>query len=377
MSIVRPPNPPTYSKLEGLFLIFSPPLDYLKIFYDILLESVPYVILCFQKGTTMRVVSGIQPTGTIHLGNYFGALKHWVDLQNKGHECFYFIVNQHAITMPQDPKALATSTLEVAAVLLAVGLDPAKSTIYVQSDVPQHAQLAWVLNCLAPMGQMERMIQYKEKSQDDPGSASLGLFAYPVLQSADILLFKANLVPVGIDQAQHLELTRILAEKFNSSFKELFPLPKTLHTEVTKVVGLDGSAKMSKSKNNYLGLVEDEKVLWEKLRVAATDPARVTRKDPGNPFICNIYSLHKLFSDNNMLNWVVDGCQSAKIGCIDCKQGLFKNINAALSPIRAAYHEWMQKPDELRHILHEGARKAQKEAQKTLDEVYQAIGFNY
>jgi len=212
----------------------------------------------------MRVFSGIQPTGTLHLGNYFGAVKHWVTLQNQGHECFYAIVDQHAITIPQDRETLQQHTLELAATLLACGIDPDKSTLFVQSHVPSHSQLAWILSTLAPMGHMERMIQFKEKSEKNPNALNLGLFSYPVLQAADVLLYQTDTVPVGKDQAQHLELTRYLAEKFNNRFGNLFPIPETLHTKTLKVVGLDGTDKMSKSKNNYIGLTESSDTLWKK-----------------------------------------------------------------------------------------------------------------
>lgn len=325
----------------------------------------------------MRVCSGIQPTGMVHVGNYFGALVNWLKMQQEGHECFFFIANQHAITLPHDPLFLPSNIISLAATLFAIGLDPSKSTIFVQSDVPAHAQLAWVLQCLAPMGQMERMVQFKEKSEQNPASSNTGLFTYPILQAADILLYKANVVPVGIDQAQHLELTRLLAHKFNTSFKPLFPEPTTLHTQTIKVVGLDGGAKMSKSKNNYIGLVEDEKTIWKKLSVATTDPARITRKDPGNPLICNVYSLHTLFSSPQDLEWVVEGCTQAKIGCLDCKGRLFTNMNAFLKPIRERYHEWMAQPEKICVALAQGAAKANKVAQATLEEVYDAIGFRY
>jgi len=323
----------------------------------------------------MRVFSGIQPTGVVHLGNYFGAFVNWIQLQEEGNECFYSIVNQHAITIPQDPEKLRHTTVELAAVLLAVGLD--KSTIFVQSDVPAHAQMAWVLNCLAPMGEMKRMIQFKEKSEKYPDSVTIGLFSYPILQAADIMLYKTNLVPVGVDQAQHLELSRTLVKKFNETFKPIFPEPKTLHTKTTKVVGLDGSAKMSKSYNNYIGLVEDEKKIWTKLAPAVTDPARVKKTDPGNPNICNIYSLHKLVSDKGDLKWVEDGCKNAKIGCIECKKKLFENLKKQLNPIREKYLELINKPKYLKEILKEGGCKANKIAQQTLEEVYDLIGFKY
>ena len=322
----------------------------------------------------MRVFSGIQPTGLVHLGNYFGALRNWVKLQNEGNDCFYSIVNHHAITLPQDPDKLREWIFDLACVLLAVGLDPEKSTIFVQSDVPAHTELAWVLNCIAPMGQMERMIAFKEKAKEG-AQVSLGLFAYPVLMAADILLYKTDLVPVGIDQAQHLELARILAEKFNRDYSDIFKVPKTLHTETTKVVGLDGTAKMSKSKNNFIGLTESEDEIWEKLRVAATDPARIRRTDKGNPEICNIYSLHKLFSSIEDQNWVKKGCSTAEIGCIECKKKLLENMFAHLKPIRESYLEWKAQPEKVREILAAGAAKAQAVAQVTLDEVYTAIGY--
>ena len=325
----------------------------------------------------MRVLSGIQPTGTLHLGNYFGALVNWVKLQNEGNDCFYSIVNLHAITRPQGPVQLKKYPLEVAATLLAAGIDPEKSTLFVQSDVPAHTQFTWVLQCLAPLGVMERMIQFREKSEKTPEAINAGLLAYPILQAADILLYKPDLVPVGIDQAQHLELARELARKFNNRYKPIFSEPQTLHTETTKVAGLDGKAKMSKSYNNYIGLTESSEQIWEKLRPAATDPARVTRNDPGNPFICNIYKLHTLMSSKKEVDYVIDGCQTAKIGCIDCKKVLFTNMDKLLEPIRDKYHEWMKNPDRIREVLSDGANKAQAVANETLEEVYEVVGFRY
>ncbi|MBD3231629.1 tryptophan--tRNA ligase [Candidatus Dependentiae bacterium] len=325
----------------------------------------------------MRVVSGIQPTGVAHLGNYFGAFANWIELQNAGHECFYFIANQHAITIPQNNEILKKNTLEITAIMLAVGLDPKKSTIFIQSDIPVHTQLSWILSCLSPIGEMERMVQFKEKSKIDPSATNLGLLSYPTLQAADILIYKADLVPVGIDQAQHLELTRLLARKFNNTYKSIFKEPKTLHTKTTKVVGLDGAAKMSKGLNNYIGLVEDEKTIWKKLSVAMTDPARKRKTDPGNPAICNIYILHKLFSSQKDLDWVVDGCTNAKIGCIECKKKLFENIIKLTNPIREKYLKLINNPNDLKDILSIGAKKATIIAQQTMDEVNALVGFKY
>jgi tryptophanyl-tRNA synthetase len=325
----------------------------------------------------MRVFSGIQPTGILHLGNYFGVIANWVKLQNAGNECFYSIVDQHAITQPQDPETLRANTLQMAATIIACGIDPEKSTLFVQSDVPEHAQLAWILTCLAPMGQMERMIQFKEKSEKKPSAVNVGLFSYPILQAADILLYKTDLVPVGIDQAQHLELTRDLAEKFNRTYKPLFSAPKTLHTNTTKVIGLDGKNKMSKGLDNYIGIIEEKERNWNKLRVAATDPARVMKKDPGTPEICNVYSLHNLFSPKTDIEWAQQGCKTAGIGCIECKKKLFENMEQTLLPIRKRYQELMAKPEELRALLHSGASKARAVAKETLAEIYDAIGFRY
>jgi tryptophanyl-tRNA synthetase len=325
----------------------------------------------------MRVCSGIQPTGVFHLGNYFGALVNWVQMQQEGHECFFFIANQHAITLPQNPVELKKQTLNAAATILASGIDPEKSTLFVQSDVPEHTQLAWILNCLAPMGQMERMIQFKEKSEKNPASTNVGLFSYPILQAADILLYKADTVPVGVDQAQHLELSRILAKKFNTTYKEIFPEPKTLHTKTTKIMGLDGKNKMSKSLNNYIGLTEDPKDIWAKVKTAATDPARVKKTDPGNPEICNVYSLHKLFSTEDDKKWVIDGCTSASIGCVECKKKLFENMETFLKPIREKYNSLIQDQKKLKEVLDAGAQKARTVAKETLAEVYDAVGFKY
>ncbi|MFH1644703.1 MAG: tryptophan--tRNA ligase [bacterium] len=325
----------------------------------------------------MRIVSGIQPTGIVHLGNYFGTLTNWVKLQNEGNECFWFIADQHAITIPQKPKELKKSILDVAATLLTIGLDPEKSTIFVQSDVPEHSQLNWVFNCLTPVGLMEGMIQFKEKSKQENKNANIGLFTYPILMAADILLYKADAVPVGVDQSQHMELTRDIVKKFNNYYGEFFKEPKTLHTPVTKLLGLDGKAKMSKSLNNYIGITEDTETIWKKLATAATDPARVKRTDPGNPDKCNIYTLHKLFSPQQDLDWVNFGCRNATIGCIDCKKRLYENMMKQLNPIREKYIELINKPERIKAILKNGAEKAQKIACKNLAEIYDLVGFKY
>jgi len=326
----------------------------------------------------MRILSGIQPSGQLHLGNYFGAIYNWVRLQNKGEDCFFFIADLHAQTVPYDAAARPGVMLELAATLLACGVDPKKSTLFIQSQVPQHTHLAWILSCLAPFGEMERMVQFKEKSEMNPAAVNVGLFAYPILQAADILLYRPDMVPVGIDQAQHLELTRTLAHKFNNRFcpegEPLFKEPQTLHSTTIKVLGLDGQRKMSKSYNNYIGLTESEESIWEKLRHAATDPARVRRTDPGNPDVCNVFSWHTLFSPKEVQEERAEGCRTARIGCIDCKKTLFTYMNELLRPIRERHAELMQRPDYVRDVLHEGAVKARRVAAETMEKVERLVG---
>jgi len=329
----------------------------------------------------MKICSGIQPSGRVHLGNYFGAIANWLRLQKKEeNDCHFFIADLHAHTQPQDGNVLAKTTLELAATLLAAGLDPEKTTFFVQSDVAQHTQLAWILNCLAPFGEMERMVQFKEKSEANPSAVNVGLFSYPILQAADILLYQTELVPVGIDQAQHLELTRTLARKFNNRFckdEPLFKEPKTLHTATQKILGLDGKRKMSKSYNNYISLIDTKEELAQKLRSAATDPARVRKTDPGNPDICNVFSLHQLFSPQEDRDQVAQGCRSASIGCMGCKKTLLENLDNFIGPIRERYYELMKDPDTLRDTLKFGADKARNRAQETLERVYQLVGCRY
>jgi tryptophanyl-tRNA synthetase len=330
------------------------------------------------KKVCMRVVSGIQPTGKVHLGNYFGAIYNWVRLQNKGEECFYFIADLHAQTVPYDAATRPQMILELTATLLAAGIDPQKSVLFMQSQVPAHTQLSWILSCLAPFGEMERMVQFKEKSEQNPNAVNVGLFSYPILQAADILLYRPDMVPVGIDQAQHLELTRMLAHKFNNRFcpsdQPLFAEPKTLHSASIKILGLDGQRKMSKSFDNYISLTESESVLRDKLRAAATDPARVRRADPGNPDVCNVFSLHKLLSPEKMQADMAEGCRAAGIGCMDCKNNLFASMNGIIAPIRERYEALMERPDDIRDILADGARRAHAVAEVTMEKVRALVG---
>ena len=321
-----------------------------------------------------RVFSGIQPSGELHLGNYLGAVKTWVELQSQ-HECFFSVVDFHAITQPYEPDTLAPRTLEMAIGLLACGLDPDQCTLFVQSHVTEHTELNWLLNVVAPLGELERQTQFKDKAQRQE-SIPAGLLNYPVLQAADILLYHATLVPVGEDQVQHLELSREIARRWNARFKPgFFAEPQPLLSRTKRVLGLDGQAKMSKSLGNTIGLFDSPEAIWEKLRPAATDPARKTRKDPGNPDICNIFTLHQGFSPAEVQKDVAHKCRTAGWGCLDCKRVLADQMIAALAPIRERAAELRAHPDRVRDLLLAGAGKARAVASRTLAEVRSAMGF--
>src|SRR6266496_3171667 len=320
-----------------------------------------------------RVFSGIQPSGELHLGNYLGAVRNWVRLQDQ-HECLFCVVDLHAITQPYDPATLAERTLEMATGLLAAGLDPGKCTLFVQSHVPEHSELNWLLTTVAPLGELERQTQYKEKAQRQE-SVPAGLLNYPVLQAADVLLYKAALVPVGEDQVQHLELMREIARRWNGRYGEgYFPEPQPLLSKTKRVLGLDGHAKMSKSLGNTIGLFDSPETIWEKLRPAATDPARVTRKDPGNPDICNIFTIHQGFSSPETQADVAHKCRTAGWGCLDCKRVLADNMIAALTPIRERAQALRADPLSVSATLRAGAAKARVLARETMTQVRRCMG---
>jgi tryptophanyl-tRNA synthetase len=259
--------------------------------------------------------------------------------------------------------------------LYAAGLDPDKCIVFVQSHVAEHSELNWLLTAVAPLGELERQTQFKDKSQRQE-SVPLGLLAYPVLQAADVLLYKASLVPVGEDQVQHLELMREIARRWNARFGAgYFPEPQPLLSQTKRVLGLDGKAKMSKSLGNTIGLFESPEAIWEKLKPAATDPARVTRKDPGTPEICNIYTLHQGFSPPDVVAEVADKCRSAGWGCIDCKRKLADHMIATLAPMRERAAALQRDPKGLRERLWAGADRARKLAQRTIAEVREKMGF--
>ncbi|HEV8125429.1 MAG TPA: tryptophan--tRNA ligase [Gemmatimonadales bacterium] len=323
-----------------------------------------------------RIFSGIQPSGELHIGNLLGAVSNWVKLQQQ-HDCIFCIVDLHAITGPYDAESLAARTREMATGLLASGIDPDRATLFVQSHVPEHAELQWLLNSVTPVGELERMTQFKDKSQRAE-SVPAGILNYPVLMAADILLYRAELVPVGEDQVQHLELSREIARKWNAQFGggvDFFPEPRPLLTAAKRIMGLDGQSKMSKSLGNAIGILESPEAIWQKLRPAMTDPARVKRTDPGNPDICNIYDLHKYFSPPETLAMVAEKCRGAGWGCLDCKRVLADNMIAMLAPIRQRAQELEQREGEVDRVLARGAAKARQLAGETIVEVKRRMGF--
>lgn len=312
-----------------------------------------------------RIFSGIQPSGTIHIGNYFGAIENWVRL-TKEYECFFGIVDYHAITVSYEPPLMQQRIWDAALDNIAAGLDPAICTIFIQSHVPEHTELCWLLNCVTPLGELGRMTQFKEKSEREKENVTAGLLNYPILQAADILIYKADAVPVGEDQAQHLEFAREVAHRFNGRFGEFFPEPRTLLGRGARIMGLDGESKMSKSLENFIGVTEEPEAIWEKIRPAKTDEARKRRSDPGNPDRCNIFSYHMLATPEGEIHEIVKGCRTAGIGCIDCKKIFFKNLRKVLDPIREKRRELQGNPEFVRESLREGARKARAIAKETL-----------
>jgi tryptophanyl-tRNA synthetase len=345
-----------------------------------------------------RIFSGIQPSGSLHIGNYLGAVKNWVDLQNK-YESFFCVVDYHAITLPYRPADLRARTSDMALSLLASGLDPEKCTLFVQSMVPEHTELAWIFNTLTPLGELERQTQFKDKASREE-SVPAGLLNYPVLQAADILLYRAELVPVGEDQLQHLELSREIARKWNARFDSpsdgemesggavnssssentpapatgFFPEPKGLLTPTRRIMGLDGQAKMSKSLGNTVELLESPESIWEKLRPAVTDPKRVRRTDPGTPEVCNIYHLHKAFNDAATVEHVAVQCRTAGWGCLDCKKVLMDGMMRELTPIRERARELEAHPALVTDALAAGAARVGEIARSTMATVRETMG---
>ncbi|MDR7612804.1 MAG: tryptophan--tRNA ligase [Armatimonadota bacterium] len=325
----------------------------------------------------VRVFSGIQPTGVIHIGNYVGALRQWVQLQAE-YESYFCIVDLHAITVPYDPAEFPRRVLEVAAANIAAGIDPQRSVLFVQSHVHEHCELMWLLNVLTPLGQLERMTQFKEKSRYARRGVMAGLLNYPVLQAADVLLYKARLVPVGEDQVQHIELMRDIAERFNKQFGETFPLPEARLTKGARIMALNNPmVKMSKSvPGSYVALVEDPDSIRQKVRAAVTDPgppAPGARLDDASPGVANLFTLLEVFAPDRYPEFA-DAYQKGTIRYSEMKQVLAEAIVKTFAPVRERYHELLRRPDDLRDILADGARRARPVAQATMEEVREKMG---
>ncbi len=325
----------------------------------------------------VRVFSGIQPTGVVHIGNYAGAIRQWAQLQRE-YESYFCIVDLHAITVPYEPAEFPQRVLEAAAANIAAGIDPRQSVLFVQSHVPEHCELMWLLNVLTPVGQLERMTQYKEKSRRARAGVMAGLLNYPVLQAADVLLYKAALVPVGEDQVQHVELMRDIAERFNKQYGETFPLPEVRLTKGARIMALnDPAAKMSKSvPGSYIALVEDPESIRKKVRTAVTDPgppSRGSKLDDASPGVANLFTLLEVFAPRRYPEFA-DAYHQGSIRYSEMKQVLADAIVETFAPMRDRYIQLMTGPDDVRDILAEGARRARPVAQMTMEEVREKMG---
>jgi tryptophanyl-tRNA synthetase len=328
-----------------------------------------------------RVVSGMRPTGKLHLGNYVGALANWVQMQER-YECFFFVADWHALTSDYaDTSKIKENSMEVTLDWLAAGLDPAKCTIFIQSHVPQHAELHLLFSMVTPLGWLERVPTYKEQRENiaDKDLSMYGFLGYPVLQAADIVIHKGSVVPVGEDQVAHVELTREIVRRFNQFYKlkdePVFPEPQALLTKTPKLPGTDGR-KMSKSYGNTILLTDPEPIVRQKLKTMVTDPARVRRSDPGNPDLCPVGDLHKIFSSAETMAKVNEGCRSAGIGCIECKGWAADSLVQILEPMQERRKKYEENPRLAWDILEAGNSRARQSADATMNEVREAMGMS-
>ncbi len=328
------------------------------------------------KGT---ILSGMRPTGRLHLGNYLGALENWVKLQQE-YRCIYSIVDIHALTTIENPGDVAEiqpNIHEMALDWLAAGIDPEQSIVFIQSHVPEVMTLHALLSMVTPLGWLLRVPTFKEKvrqMEETEESVNYGLVGYPVLQTADIIIYKADTVPVGQDQLPHLELAREIVRRFNHRFGDTFPEPQARLTEAPLILGLEGQQKMSKSLDNHIDLAATPEETLKRTLTAFTDPQRRRRSDPGRPGVCNVYSLHRLFSPAAEVSQVYEECTGALRGCVDCKRHLAASLNAFLEPMRERRRELEEKPDYVKEILSEGGKRARAIARETTAEVYEKMG---
>jgi tryptophanyl-tRNA synthetase len=321
-----------------------------------------------------RVLSGMRPSGKLHLGHYIGVLVNWKKLQEE-YDCFFFAADWHALTTEYDRTAIIRESIDDMIIdWMASGIDPAKATLFTQSHVPEHAELHLLLSMITPLSWLERNPTYKEqlREQTTRDLHTYGFLGYPVLQAADILMYDASLVPVGVDQVPHLELTREIARRFNFLYRESFVIPEAYLTETPKLMGMD-NRKMSKSFGNAILLSDTAEEVWAKVKPMVTDPARVRRTDPGNPEICNVFSYHKIFSDEGTIAKVDAGCRTAGIGCIECKKMMFEGMEKVLKPIREERRRIVESGVSVRDILEAGTANAKKVAAAKLTEVRDAV----
>jgi tryptophanyl-tRNA synthetase len=324
--------------------------------------------------TSKRIISGMRSTGRLHLGNLFGALANWKRLQDD-YDCFFFVADWHALTSDYaNTDSLKDYIFEMFIDWLSVGLSPDRSTLFVQSHVKEHAELFVLLATITPLSWLERNPTYKEQKDQltNKDLSTYGFLGYPVLQAADILMYRGNGVPVGIDQLPHVELTREIARRFNHFYGEVFPIPEPILTGVSKLLGIDGR-KMSKSYNNAIYLAEAPEDIRAKVNQMVTDPQRARRKDPGNPEVCNVFNFHKLFSGKEMIERIDRECRTAEVGCVECKKMMGENLIAFLMPIREKHGYYKAHPEEVRDIIRKGTAKASAVAQQTMEEVRSAM----
>ena len=323
-----------------------------------------------------RILSGMRPTGRLHLGNLHGALANWVDIQNKDiYDCFYFVADWHALTSDyKNTDLIKANSLDMVVDWLSVGLDPARSTMFIQSEVKEHAELFLILSMITPLSWLERNPTYKEMKEElsDKDISTFGFLGYPVLQAADIIMYKAYGVPVGVDQLPHVELTREIARRFNFLYKEIFPAPEPLLTEVPKLLGIDGR-KMSKSYNNSIYLRDRGDVLREKISSMFTDPQRMRKKDPGRPEVCNAFAFHQIYSPSSEVDEISDGCKRAGIGCVECKKRLAQRILDGMAPIHERQDYYLNHMEDVKDVIDNGVRRASKIARLTMEQVREAV----
>lgn len=322
-----------------------------------------------------RIFSGLRPTGKTHLGHLVGVLLNWVKLQDD-YDCFYAIVDYHALTTEYaDPSKTKEYIFDVAVDWLSVGLDPNRSTLFIQSHVPEHAELHLLLSMIIPIPWLERVPSYKEQQRElaDRDLSTYGFLGYPLLQTADIIIYKANYVPVGEDQVPHVELAREIVRRFNNLFRPVFPEPEVLLSKTPKLLGLDGR-KMSKTYENYINISDEPEVINHKVMSMFTDPQRIKRNDPGRPHLCNLFSYHKLFAPDAKLKQIESNCQKGIIGCTECKEYLARRLTDVLSPYQEKIRQYLSKPDLVHEILSQGAKKARTLARATMAEVKEAMG---